>query len=394
MQVFVIAFRNLQRRTVRTLFALLGVAVGVSIVVSIFVSAGSLQRQFTKMAQEFRGDLIVTKKNAFLPIQSLVSESTATKLNCDPSIERVSLLRIWRQPLENQPGLRQPVVILGLRAGDLALERYPITKGRGLTQNDSDTILVGEILARDFGYRLGQTVKILGADRKIVGLFQSPLEGVQFLSGGVIMPLDEMCRAQLKDRKQITGNLALVHVNGKARDGKNYLKLLDYEKRVQATAKLLGDQFSDYKAQPISEYLSSFNSQVEIVEKFALAISLLALLAGGIGIMNTMIMSVFERTREIGLLKALGWPKGMIMSMIMIEGGVLSVLGGLFGIPLGLIEVKLSTALIKLGVIHVDWDTVLFLKIILLATVVGILGSIYPALRAAYLAPTEALRYE
>lgn len=396
MQLLVIAARNLQRRATRTIIALLGIAVGVSIVVSIVSSAGGLKRQFYRMAEVFRGDLIATNKVAFMPIQSIVTESEAAALAEDDLIEGASLLRIWRQPVKNPLGVNQPVLILGLRSGDIAMERYPISKGRALKKGDEDTIIVGEILARDLQKGVNDKLNIFGREMTICGLYRSPVTSVSFLSGGIVMPLAYMCKLRAPNAKEVSGNLAILHVKGYKTDVLNpssaELKALD--EKVALGAKEIPKKFKKLKVQPIGEYLDSFKSQLEIVDQFAWAISILAVIAGGIGIMNTMIMSVFERTREIGLLKALGWPASMIMSVIIIEGGLLSILGGLVGIPLGLLEVKLATYLIKLGWIEVVWDWELFIQALALATFVGVLGSIYPAARAARFAPTEALRYE
>jgi putative ABC transport system permease protein len=394
-QLFVIATRNLQRRTTRTVIALLGIAVGVSIVVSIISSASGLRRQFYRMAEVFRGDLIASNKLAFVPMQSQVTKEQAAALAAHELVEGSSLLRIWRQPIKNSQGVKLPVLILGLRPGDISMNRYPIVKGRALKKSDKDTIIVGEILARDLKKQVGDTLEIFGREMTICGHYKSPVSGVPFLSGGIVMPLAYMCHLRAP-KAAVTGNLAIIHIKGFAASGAvpSGAALKELDARVALGAKLLSKNYERLKIQPINEYLDSFKNQLEIIDQFAWAISILAVIAGGIGIMNTMIMSVFERTREIGLLKALGWPGPMIMSVIIIEGGLLSIMGGLVGIPLGLLEVKLATFMIKLGWIEVSWDWVLFGQALALATVVGVLGSIYPAARAASFAPTEALRYE
>lgn len=390
-----LAIRNLWRRTTRTVVALLGVAVGVSVVVSIISSAGSLRSQFYRMAEEFKGDLIVTQKLAFVPDQSRVTDAQTRPFLDHPDVAGVSLIRFWRQPIKNSKGIQQPIMVLGLRPGDISLSRYPITKGRTLKPDDTDQALVGELLARDFGLELGDEVEALGHTFTLVGYFRSPVANVSFLSGGLIVPLPTMSRITMPDAP-ITGNMATVHVKGSEDLGTRPSAdaLAKLEARTKAVAESLRETHKAFGVQPIGEYLDSFRNQLEVIDQFAWAISLLSVLAGGIGIMNTMIMSVFERTREIGLLKALGWPSSLIMSTIVCEGGLLAVFGGIVGIPLGLAEVKLATYLIKLGWIEVTWDWTLFGQAIALAAIVGVLGSIYPAARAASFEPTEALRYE
>jgi putative ABC transport system permease protein len=394
-QIFVIAARNLQRRKTRTVIALLGIAVGVSIVVSIVSSAGGLRRQFYRMAEVFRGDLIATNKVAFMPIQSRVSAQEAADLAKHELVEGTSLLRIWRQPVKNSEGVNQPILILGLRPDDIVTKRYPVINGRPLKNGDKETVIIGELLARDLKKKVNDKIEIFGRSMAICGLYRSPVASVSFLSGGIVMPLSRMCNL-LSPTAPVSGNMAIIHVKGfLASDSTPSAKALqELDQRVKKGAEVLPEIYTRLKVQPIAEYLDSFKGQLEIIDQFAWAISILAVIAGGIGIMNTMIMSVFERTREIGLLKALGWPASMIMSVIIIEGALLSIMGGLVGIPLGLIEVKFATYLIKLGWIEVSWDWTLFGQALALATFVGVLGSIYPAARAAAFAPTDALRYE
>lgn len=394
MQALVIAARNLRRRTIRTVFALMGIAVGVSMVISIISSARGLQGQFYRMAEEFRGDLIVTQKSAFIPMQSEIKASTAAGL-VSPKLAGASLVRIWRQPVDNPAKIQQAVMVLGIRPDDIALGRYPVTRGRALKAGDEDRVLIGELMARDFGWDIGDEVEVLRKKFKICGLFKSPIANVPFLSGGVLMTLEAMCKARNAEVEP-SGNFVILHVKGADAidaSGAN-AAMRELGERVAAVKTELSESQPSLKIQAIDEYLDSFSGQLEVVDQFAWAISLLAIVAGGIGIMNTMIMSVFERTREIGLLKAIGWPPSLIMLTIVAEGAVLSALGGIVGVPLGLILVKAASMVIKLGLIEVTWDWGLTFQAIGLAVVVGALGSIYPAARAAQLSPTEALRYE
>ena len=134
--------------------------------------------------------------------------------------------------------------------------------------------------------------------------------------------------------------------------------------------------------------------QVELVDSFAMAISLLAALVSVIGVANMMLMSVFDRTREIGLLRAIGWSRWRIVAMIEAEGILLSLVGGLLGIPFGLLLIQGSRFFVDMGWLNVTLDGPLYFKAVAGAVLIGIFGSLYPALRAANLSPTEALRYE
>ncbi len=143
--------------------------------------------------------------------------------------------------------------------------------------------------------------------------------------------------------------------------------------------------------------INDMNSQKGIIDMINGAkwgISLLAILVGGIGIINTMIMSVFERTREIGVLKSVGWSNRRIIGMIVGESIVITIIAGLVGSIAGvlLVEGIAATGLLQ-GMTPV-FTIGMFLEAFLISLTVGIIGGLYPAIKASKLPPTEAIRYE
>ena len=133
----------------------------------------------------------------------------------------------------------------------------------------------------------------------------------------------------------------------------------------------------------------------QLMEDSTWAIAFLALLVGGAGMTNTMVMSVFERTREIGVLRALGWRKWRVVRMILSESVMLSLLGGLVGLVIGLVLIY-SINLIPFiaGFVEFQFSPNLFAQALVTSLVLGAVGGIYPAWRASRLRPVEALRYE
>ena len=136
------------------------------------------------------------------------------------------------------------------------------------------------------------------------------------------------------------------------------------------------------------------HKEVEFFEKFGLVISLIAALAGAIGILNTMTLTVYERTREIGLLLAVGWSRMRVLSNVMLEGLALSVLGGLAGVAFGYLEVQVARSSFGLDGLSGDLNVTRSLHALALAFGIGFLATLYPAVRAALMTPIEALRHE
>jgi ABC-type antimicrobial peptide transport system permease subunit len=230
-------------------------------------------------------------------------------------------------------------------------------------------------------------IELVGATFEVVGLFESPLEEVPFLSGLGIMPM-----GYYRTTFGRPINMAVAHLE----PGRRAESIRDVKEglaRGREVSPRLTARLSGLKANTIEDFLDSFK-QVELVDSFALAISLLAALVSVIGVTNTMLMSVFDRTREIGLLRAIGWSRLRIVSMIEAEGVLLSVAGGLLGIPFGLLLIQASKLLIEMGWLNVTLDWGLYGMAVGVATAIGLFGSLYPAVRAAVLPPTEALRYE
>ena len=156
----------------------------------------------------------------------------------------------------------------------------------------------------------------------------------------------------------------------------------------------INTSFSEIHASLTGEFAEQM-PDFETMDVMMGSISFLAILVGGVGVMNTMLMAVLERTREIGVLRALGWRSRRILGMILQEAVWLGILGGLIGILIAFGLGYLLGQIPMMGdVLKLVWEIDIFIRAIAIAVFLGVVGGLYPALRATRLQPVEALRYE
>jgi putative ABC transport system permease protein len=166
------------------------------------------------------------------------------------------------------------------------------------------------------------------------------------------------------------------------------------EEGVRRVAKQIAALAKNLDVKTTKELVDS-TSEIQFIHAMAWVTSTVALFIGAIGMLNTMIMSVFERTKEIGVLRAIGWGRWRVVKMILMESIILSLLGGAVGtIGAMILTNVLSRFPAAAGVIEGNLPPSVILQGFMIALGVGILGAAYPAYRGAQLLPTEALRHE
>lgn len=367
--------KNLSRRKLRTALTVLGIAIGVAAIIALGVMASLLANGYSSMMAGSKSDLLLSQPNAFSLSYSAVEETVGDRLKAIPEVAAVSgmiqgLIRTQENPF---------FFVFGYPPDSYLLSRFEIVAGHALGAPQTHgmrgkPLLLGAAAAEALKKAPGDTLRLGNSLFRVVGIYRT---GDAFEDRGAVIRLED---AQLQfDRR---GKVSLFYIQLKEPGLRAQL-----EQRVARLWPDLALSATDTYADRIS--------MVSVLQAYVIGIAGLAILLGGVGVMNTQLMSVIERTREIGVLRAVGWRKGRVMRMILGESLIVSAIGGVAGLGLGLLALSglgLVSPLLK-GMID-QVNTTHLLRAFAVVVPVGIIGGAYPAWRAAHLPPVEALRYE
>lgn len=376
MRLITLVYKNISRRRIRSALTISGMAVAVAAVVALVGIADGFQSSFLDLYQGHGVDVVVVRARVADRMSSELDQSIEARIAVIEGVETVEPVLLDAISLEDS-GL-YGVVVQGLEPGNSFVREQSLVEGRAFEPGDGRAVMLGQILARNLDKHAGDRVEIYqGEYFDVVGIYD---RHNIFENGAMIVPLTQL-QDLLGQKGQVTAFNVMVRSPKDASTIKQVVNAIDG----------LGLGVS---AMATDEYVAT-DAKIQGVTAMAWSTSAIALVIGAIGMLNTMIVSVFERTSEIGILRAIGWRKSRIVRMILMESGLLSVAGAVFGTVLALLlTYGLSRVPAASGMVGARIAPQVIAQGVLIALLIGLLGALYPAYRAARLLPTVALRNE
>ncbi|TDL61316.1 FtsX-like permease family protein [Rhodococcus qingshengii] len=378
------ALKSIKSNKIRAFLTMLGIIIGVSsVIVMVAIGQGS-----TKEVQDQIGSLGTNVLTVSVTGSDVTfKEDDANQIHVVDGIEEIAPTVSGRVTVKNGKTNTQ-VSMIGTTSTYLDVRDLQLQSGRFIADLDHDNHSRIAVLGSDtaqtlfgLGDPVGESVKVNGTSYKVEGVLESV--GSSLGTSGdntILVPLST------GQRLASTTTIGTVYVKVENEDMMNFISNLI--ERTMYSIVGDADSYSVSSPQDLMETASSVNETMTLMLGGSAAISLIV---GGIGIMNIMLVSVSERTKEIGIRKAIGAKRNNILLQFLIEAVVLSSLGGIIGIGIGVISAHIFT--LATGTATVYSIPVMLLSFVF-SLLVGVVFGVFPANKASKLDPIQALRYE
>jgi putative ABC transport system permease protein len=369
MTFFTVVTRGLMRRPVRTGLTIVGIAIGIAAVVALVgISRGFETSWETGMKSRGTDIVVSSMHNALTP--KPFDATAVERIAPLPHVAETCALLVDLISVEKA----EMMIVSARQWGGFSWKNLKIVSGRLPNDATERAVVLGKTAAEVLGKKVGDTLQLETEDLAVVGIVDG---GAVVENGSVILSLPLL--------QEITGSQGKINIidlrvtPGTAKE--DLTRLCDQITGLvpEARAVIAGEHIRDSQA-------------YRMISAMSWGTSLLAVLVGVLGVMNTMLMTVLERTHEICILLAIGWKRSRIVHMILWESALLGLLGGVGGVLIGVVGVKLlvTTPSIR-GLLEPQLNTQLLVMAVAIAVVVGVFSGLYPAWRSSRFAPSHAL---
>jgi putative ABC transport system permease protein len=382
--------RNVFRRKLRVFLTIFGITIGVLALVVMGSMAEKINLLVSGGTRYYADKVTVAAEGSSSMFSTgPLSLGKLGEIKAVPGVAEVSGQIGTLLSTESGMSFGMPAMISGsdLRGADLESFKVSYAQGRALTPTDVGSVVVGSDLVNKLSAKVGGTVTVRDEQFKVVGILGKTLTAPD-TSVWMTLPdaqrmyvkdLPEMVRSQINQADLVT---TFVVYPTKGTD-------------PETLAAAINTSVPGVKATGPSAFKEQIASTTGIFNAILYGIAIISLIVGGLSVINTMTMSVSERTREIGVRKAIGASDGQIVRQFLAEAGVIGLIGGLTGLVLGWVAVSLANMALEASNLNLFLVTSrLAIGSVLFAVILGLLSGLYPSLHAARMKPVTALRYE
>ena len=400
---FKLAKTSIKENRTRSFLTCLGIAIGVASIILILSLMGSITNLIKSEVDDIGSDLIVVKPSSSRDsITNIINELTSSNKFEQSSLSlsdvkaitdmedtaAVAPIATSTNTLESEKNTFSSVPIMGTTTDYIKIEPIALRYGSFFTdQNKSNSVVLGRTLSlalfNTINSTVGKTVTIMGEKFIVVGVLDEIDKSINFDN----VDLDNALIMDIESLDHTLGSTQIQQINIKASNTDSLATIAEDIKTTLKNSKAGDENFTVTYGDSIAHPSSSLFT---IVSGMLALVAAISLVVGGIGVMNIMLVSVAERTHEIGIRKAVGASSRNILMQFLFEALILSVLGGIFGLLLGYVLAFLLSIITPFAP-FISWEIV---AITFLTTfIIGIIFGIYPAIKAASRNPIESLKH-
>lgn len=395
---FKTALKSLWNNKLRSFLTLLGIVVGVYAVVTLLAAAQGVQNQIGGFVEDFgprtvfimpgedEGSGMPNVTASFAPSTIFVDDVKYLRDNAK-LIDSEIYYAVFIGGLASKDGKKVTGLPVGINPGAMSLFSAKITKGRGIEQadldNEKNVIVISERASGELGASIDDSINIGANSFKVIGFFKidQQLNITSAGGGGDMFLIPVTVASKINHSDQINR----IAVHAKSVD--------EVDEAIAEVKSLLRAKHgaNDFTVLKPTDILKTITSITDVLKYMVAGIASISLLVGGIGIMNIMLVTVTERTREIGIRKAVGATESAILTQFLIESVLLTVIGALIGIGLAILTSLLAARFSPLEP-AITGSTIMIA--VGMGVVAGVIFGLLPAVRAARKNPVQALKYE
>jgi len=376
-----LAFLNNYRRISRTILAVIGIMIGIAALIVLVSVVDGMYKNMSDTISQMQG-LMVYKADIYSPVFGTLDSSYESKLKSVQGVDKVipEMMHVIGE-IDNKKttfgGPGNTPVLIGTKPSDFKYSTYgtmtkKIIKGSKLIDSDKGRVLISDKMADDLKKTVGSRIRFDGKNLTVKGIFEAD--------------------SSFADKIFITTPDEIRDIYDIPADQVGFFTVLPLNASETTKLKsIIEFRFDDLQARISQELIDQIGGILNNLKMLVIIVSIVAAIVAGIGVINTMLMSVMERTKEIGTLKSVGWTRENIITLILLESVFVGIIGGVLGLLLGyagsyyIVEVIGFPSFITFATAAKSFAFAFF---------IGLVGGIYPAYIASKQDPVEALRVE